>query len=416
MKGQEISSIAWTALVLVAVVFLIAMLLIVSVVNSLTTDPRGFTVSFVKTLNDPYSVLEGLSHYRINDRQLLEHSIESVVTGSLKNSGSGSISAALADFLNKYERRIYIVSIDGKENILSITNIRGTSLEEIKCGENAYCTDNYPFGDSKYVNPAGVCQVGKVPADDKDKKCKSGQTCCKYDPGEYAKTDQNAVKWAIYPVVECGRNDIGICNPVVKAPPAAPKGPLIEKEYCGNGFVIVDDVGDICRSANDGQTPVCCAFAGGAELQSARIAEKADVPFLYKGRTLFEPKEYRCQEITTKCDGEYVRGLCPQTDPNIQCCITDKIRCKSPNSEYFCRDTSHCIKDGTALATIDNICPDPDTPTRESSYECCPLEEPFREDNSGKQEPAKDHGSCMLTGNTYSEEPVFGKLELTVGD
>ena len=219
-------------------------------------------------------------------------------------------------------------------------------------------------------------------------------------------------------MVKCGRDNIGICNPLVKAPPVTPKGPVVEKAYCGNGFVIVDDIGDICKNANNGETPVCCAFAGSTELQSARIAEKSSVPFLYKGRTLFEPKEYRCQDSLTEiCNGEYVRGLCSGPG-NIQCCITDQIRCKHPDTKYFCRDTEHCISDGGSIK--DNQCPDPDKPGQQSNYECCTIEKPYNENdkgnNAGKVSPSGKYGSCTLTGNAYSDKPARGSLELTVGD
>lgn len=394
MKGQGVTAPIWTLLVAVIAVVVIFSILILSALNAFAGDPGGFTVSFVKSINDPYSVLEGFSSYKVQDRTVFEHMLEASVAGALKNSSSEGLPSGITSFVKEYERQIYIVSAAG---LFQLTNIRGISMEEVSCGDDAFCQDNLPS--LGYGIRKGPCGVGSI-ADPKG-KCLAGQTCCKFDPDKYTELQDK------YNIVNCGKGLQGICNSPISVVQA---GGLLDRPYCGNGFVIIDDFNSDCKKVNNGETTVCCAFATSEVLQSSHLAEKVEVPFLYKGKTLFEPREYRCQYSTTEsCIGEYVSGLCgdqEKADSNIKCCITDEIRCKQPNSGYFCRDDSHC-SDGI----VDNMCPDPDMPR--STYECCKSKQAYKEDNQGKAEPSGKYGSCVLWGTSYSGEPVVGRLEMT---
>lgn len=417
MKGLAISDIISTALVLVIIFIILSLIFLINTINAFTSAPEAFVVSFIKSVNNPYAFFEGISHLKFRERQMFEHLLSASVVGSLEKGGSSGADTALSDFVGSYGRSIYIIVLSSPNKIFEITDFRGISLESISCGENAFCTDNSPtFYGVQYTNPAGPCQIGRTPIVDSTGKCTSKQTCCKYDVDSYKTTSAAAINGKKYDVIQCGRNNIGICNP--KAFFVDPKSGSIEIPYCGNGFEIINDDGK-CKGANNGQTTVCCVPAISTALEKAAITGRSEAPFLYKGRTLFEPKEYRCQDSRTEiCNGEYVKGLCP-SDDYTQCCITDAIRCKRPENNYFCRDNEHCPVNGQDVVIKDNQCPDPDTPSRQSNYECCTIEKPYNENekgnNAGKVPPSGKYGSCYLTGTPYTDKPVFGKLEVSIG-
>ncbi len=417
-KGLAVSDIILTALVLIIIGIMISLMLLINLINSYTSDPQGIAISFIKTINEPFNILEGLSHLEYRNRQVYEHLLEAAITGSLESGSGQGADAAVVNFISAYKKSIYIITLSaGERKIFERTSIRGTTLESISCGENAFCTENNPNG---VANPAGgICQVGKIPDD--QKTCSSVQTCCRYDPQAYRAATEAQIRGSKYSIVQCGKGKVGICNPtLIKLTPENKGQPVTVIPYCGNGFELIDDNGN-CKDANNGATPVCCAIIGGAQLEKASVTQKADAAFLYKGKTLFEQKEYSCQDSRNeKCDGEYVRGLCPGRPDYVQCCLTDEIRCKiskgNEDGKYFCRDNSHCPGDRKNI--IDNVCPDPDLPGVQSSYECCKAEEPYKEDNTGKAEPKNNWGSCYLTlraGSSfyYNADPVEGKLEVS---
>lgn len=416
MKGMSISDIITTALLLAIISIIISVMLLVNVVNQFSSEPAGYVIAFVKYLNDPFQILEALSHKNAADRQVFEKSLESIVTDSLEMAKSTDLQTRINEFIKNYKLSVLIVELKGKKTLFKISNIEGEDIEAVRCGDGGFCTD-------KVQTAAGDCQVGKVKIDDGG-ACKPNQICCQLNPEKYAQQKEseifnsgNKLKAEKFDIVSCGRNNVGICNPP-ESRFDEETGRIDNFPYCGNGFVQIEDIGEACKKANS-QTPICCALAESIVLEKARITSRAEVPFLYKGKILFEQKEYQCQDSRTEiCNGEYARGLCPGPD-YVKCCITDAIRCKRPDTNYFCRDSDHCPVNGGDIIIKDNQCPDPDKPGQQSNYECCTIDKPYNENeegnNAGKVAFSGKYGSCYLTGITYTDEPLVGKLEVSSG-
>lgn len=414
LKGMAIADIITSAMVLVIVVLILSFMFLINIRNTFADEPEGVFVDFIRNSNEPFAVFEGLSHLQHRQRQVFEHLLAAAATGSLQRGSAVGADKAIANFAGAYGNEIYIfglLSPAGK--IFEVSSVRGANLQELKCGESAFCTDDLP---TTFVMFGGVCPVATVGVPDTGRKCKADQFCCKLDFDKYSDPNRDKNKpnsQRIFEVVQCGRNKAGICNAAVSI--VGPEGQLTDLPHCGNGFVQIADTNEDCKGTNNGFTPTCCAPAEGSALEKARIAQRAEAPLLYKGGTLFEEKEFQCQDITEPCSGEYVSGLCPGHPNSVQCCVTDEIRCKAFNGDhsfnkYFCRDTTHCS--GTGVDTIDNLCPDPNNLGRQSSYKCCTLENPHKEQNAGT---GKSKGPCYLRGTPYTAEPVLGILEAATG-
>lgn len=418
-KGTEtITEIVATLVCLAIVVIAISIIFILNVIHTYPSDVAGYGVSFVKTMDEPFSFVEGMSHMKYNNRQVFEGLIEMSATGRPSSAGMSGLDDALMKYTSSYKKPFFLASFsESGKNIFEITNVGGVSIQSLVCGEDAYCTDDKTGGTT--YSMGGICPVGTVKINDDLKKCKSSQYCCKFDSKAYmdqsrkSQADFRKVSNNIFSIIRCGKGRVGICNPTLSLINAQVPGAInkpIELPNCGNGYTETEDISKACSTANNGMTPTCCAPVVDVSLEKAQITQRSETAFLYKGRILFEPKSYKCVDSRTeKCvDGEDVTSLCNDPNDHIKCCVTDKISCKPPNSKYYCMTESHCT--GT---TIDNFCPGP------GGYKCCIMDnpEPYVQDNEadGRTAEPGDHGTCYLGDNAYTDLPIIGKLEVSTG-
>ncbi len=380
-----------TLLVVIFAVVVIVLASILVAIGTFTNLFRGnpqvadeFNILGIKS--HPFSLAELASHKRDNDRNLFEETLQASTSG-LKKSNTLNLPLAFHDIASGFVFIKYFeFALKKDDKVLFVT-----SNVPLRCGEN---DEGFCLYDPGYAN---VCDTGRVVIDGKG-KCTEGTVCCEFDPVEYIqKQGKNRI-------VRCGNNDIGICSGIYYGE----RGSV----SCYTGLTdLGSEASKECKGTNDGETPVCCVLETSVfeEEGQARIAR---VPFLYRGPALFEPKEYNCQSIFSKCSGEYVTGLCDDLrNPNVQCCITDIIRCAPPNNNYLCRDTNqgpeHCPTQ--LIDTLDKptkTCPGPET------YRCCKIEEPPEIDQSTLNEP-EVLGKCILDGQPYYDE-VLGELEVKV--
>lgn len=120
MKGF-IEEITWTAIVWIFLVVIIIIALIHLIIINLPWGPSSikYSVEFADISNKPYLVAEVLTHYKIEDRKLIEHCIEVVVVNSLERADSQNIGDYLKDFMDKYELK-YEITLQHGENVLLI--------------------------------------------------------------------------------------------------------------------------------------------------------------------------------------------------------------------------------------------------------------------------------------------------------
>ena len=338
----------------------------------------------------PFSLAEIISHKRPSDRNLFEQILETSTSGFV-NANTKQMPLALYDIASKFS---FIQFFEFKLTRNAGT-IFVTSNIPSRCGQD---DEGFCVYDPGYAN---VCDTGRIVILDREGKCQQGTVCCKYDPVSYVqKQGKNTIK-------QCGDNK-GICSGIFLT---YDENTSTIVSSCNAGLVPLGKEADKqCKDANDGNTPYCCApltslFEEEGQERTARI------PFLYRGPALFEPKEYNCQSVFSKCNGEYINGLCDYLgNPNVQCCITDTIRCAPPNSKYLCRDTNtgpeHCP--ASIIDTLDKpkTCPGPET------YRCCKIEDPPELDQSTLDDP-KVLGKCILDGQPYYDQ-VLGELEVKV--
>lgn len=370
MKGVSVPDLIWTALEYIIILFILLAIFLMSMLARVDpfNDPLGFNVQFTKLSSDPFNVEESLSHYFIDDRYLFEHALEGAVTGSLENSISSVILRPLKDFMDMYERRFYQIEVsDGEETVLFVNSIGN------RCGQNFE-------GICVTTNINGICGAGRQTISDPHDVCDSTtvgnvlarpkELCCVDIP------DPN--------VPRCGPagKKVGFCDKPVK-------------NQCPEGRSEI-----LSESGDCGSDTMCCADVFGELAEIVGASFSADAPLLYKGETLYEPKIYKCQDMTkTACDGEYVSGLCPGSS-DIRCCVTDVIKCRPP-AEGFCMDKSHCSGD-----VVEGACPGHD------DYICCKSSQPFRESVTHLED--SDYGPCTLGSIPYYGEPFIGTIGVTV--
>ncbi len=374
-----------TLLVVIFAVVVIVMASILVAIGTFTSFFKGvpqvaeeFNILGVKS--HPFSLAEVISHKRDEDRNLFEELLQASASG-LDKSDTKSVPLALYGIASQFDFIKYFeFSLKRNDKTLFVT-----SNIPSRCGQN---DEGFCLYDPGYAN---VCDTGRVVIDGKGKCTEPETICCKYDPAEYVQ------KQGKNKIVKCGNNDAGICS---------------ELKKCNVGLDPLGKEADKkCKDANDGETPYCCTPLTSVfeEEGQERIAR---VPFLYRGPALFEPKEYNCQSVFSKCSGEYINGLCDYIgNPNVKCCISDVIRCAPPNNKYLCRDTNkgpeHCP--AQLVDTLDKptrTCPGPET------YRCCKIENPPEIDQSQLNDP-EILGKCILDGQPYYDE-VLGELEVKV--
>jgi len=284
-KGQFPEEIGWTLIVLLVVVifsvtFLIYSLLIVRF-PGIGKGPISESIEFIHMSNRPNIVAETLSSYLIDDRQVLEHAIESAHAGSLANASS-DIEKGVEYYMNYYDYVSYYINIrntDGNE-IMSASNKLTT------CGENndGFCSSPV----LKYLNsdPLGaICGKGRIKIDDVDNACKNlitGKYCCKDNKdstGHYLDQNNN-------PLPSCGddtRYD-GVCDYPDKGRVFVhtinfPFFMIVTIDLCREGRLTLNDRDNVCSSGM-----LCCASVSSGSEKFYDV--KTEVPLLYKGGKL----------------------------------------------------------------------------------------------------------------------------------
>jgi hypothetical protein len=115
MKGF-IEEITWTVIIWIFLVVIVIIALIHFIIINLGGPGSiKYSVEFADLSNKPYLVAEVLTHYKIEDRQLIEHCIESVVVNSLERADSQNIGDYLKDFMDKYGIKYEITLHNGDE-------------------------------------------------------------------------------------------------------------------------------------------------------------------------------------------------------------------------------------------------------------------------------------------------------------
>jgi len=131
MKGF-IEEITWTAIIWIVLVIIIIIALIYFLITNLPWGPKSieYSIEFADISNKPYLVAEVLTHYKIEDRQLMEHCIESSVVGSLERADSQDIGDYLKEFMNKYEFK-YEIILHNEDELLRIGEKERDSTEAV---------------------------------------------------------------------------------------------------------------------------------------------------------------------------------------------------------------------------------------------------------------------------------------------
>lgn len=267
MKGFA-DEITWTAIlwifVALAVLIMVLIFILFSVVGS---RPLSYTAKFIEISNAPFFGASILQHIRVEDRQILEHSTEAMVTGFVGKSDSDSAPAEIKTIFDKYGFDYYRIELRDADNsrccgankIFDVNNVPG------------YCNiDSYCVGLTTNVED---CGVGRIEVNPSTPCPAQGMMCCKYTDEESYKKDrisqgyhyykQNSPGHAYYDVVRCGDYNVGVCA----------------KGGCSEGTKITKDDGT-CASVNNAETPFCCVeFSRNTELASS-----AEVPLIFKNK------------------------------------------------------------------------------------------------------------------------------------
>ncbi|MBI2971238.1 MAG: hypothetical protein HYY37_02345 [Candidatus Aenigmarchaeota archaeon] len=262
-------------LALVVIVAMFVVFLIASFTNKSLS--LSFNLKFVDIMNRPYNVQEMLTHYRVSDRQLLEHALETSVAGSAGAAGSdeAAVQRSVGEFVGIYALRDYygFTVMRNSQKILAFDNT------PFRCGqvEEGTCIGNFQFTNFEPC-PVGFVEVQENPDYNDPSRCdkkmgSSAVRCCRYDPPAYASRGGNGGTPGKFAVVTCGDYALGICNAGVLGDTYLP---------CGATMVKIDDTGD-CLDINNGETPICCMAKNPQLMAAANLIGSAAVPLFYKG-------------------------------------------------------------------------------------------------------------------------------------
>jgi hypothetical protein len=252
MKGQ-IEDITWTIILYIFVVVITLAIIITLIVFVLSgKDPRIFySVEFLDLSNRPYTIIEFLSQMWLEDRIILEHSLEAMLTGDVKNSNSENIPDFFRGFTDLYKFRYYDITVSSSTKTVVKVD---TPLEACGNNKDGFCA-------------SGSCPEGSDPHSPGANGCGFLETCCKerynFDRKEYVLQGSE---------IACGFNDEGIC--------ANARG-----YGCGNGRVLIDDprhdcTGMACTSTGCYGT-ICCRPLLEEDLVEKGTVTRAAIPLLY---------------------------------------------------------------------------------------------------------------------------------------
>ncbi len=405
MKGLMLPF-ATTLAVLITGVAIIIAGIILAALMAITGTQLENKFDFISLVSRSYDASLLLTQSGLGDRPFLERALESSV--AVKKEGEFTDVSLL---LNLYKYDYYSFDVYADQYIAETENLNNIvySIDNTKkkCGENleGVCVD--PKGARNEQEACGVARV-KI-----EGACGgfNSEVCCKESETEYNDLEDH------YEIFKCGFGE----NPEEKAGYCTQKrfiqlnsfiGPR-KREYidCGNGRYY-EEAGNIdCEGANNDETPVCCVPLPEIENLESGPGSSAEIPLLYKGKTLYEPKNYQCQNIDEDpCAGEYIRYHCPNLPPNIQCCITDPIHCMAPYEQYVCMDRQNCEASENSVVTGPNnekLCPsDIDT------YVCCLTTESVKGETP--EQPLQSYGTCTLGDEAYNARPLVGVADIFV--
>lgn len=394
MKGLILPFATTITVVLVAVALSIAAVFIYAglVIAGTKIENKFDFATFVST---PYDASIAISENSLEKRNFIERSLATALTAKPESDFPD-----VRYYLNGYDFDVWFFSVytDPKLSERLGREAVAYNIDNIpkKCGDTnqGYCVGIHV---TAYYGKSDFCGVGRVKIDEND-KCGFSEVCCQEDEAVYiAQPDHYDT------IYRCGGS--GYCTGELEY------GIDIlswRSEDCGAGRFRFEDVENECESTNGGETPVCCVPIEYDALKEIGRVTSAEIPLIYKGKTLYEPKNYDCFDINSQaCDGEYVRDLCAGPE-NIQCCIDDVVHCESPREDYVCMDVEHCNGEVLEGENNEKLCPGP------QNYVCCSTNEPAIDENYNPANNAEPQGTCTLGGNAYTGEPFMGTAEITV--
>ncbi|MFC2143439.1 hypothetical protein ACFLQN_03500 [Candidatus Aenigmatarchaeota archaeon] len=402
MRGLALPQMTTVTLVIIAVAVVIILVFIAFFIN-LTDSEVGNMYRFIVFVNRPYDVAEILYHTSLDNEPFFNDALRVSMVGSAINASSDI--NEIRFFLEKYGFDIYSISIISDEEIIeklgnhSHTEFISNVLDPCGQDNKGYCVfDNYI---------TGPCGVGRVEINDAD-KCGSSHICCIENEEEYG-------IHGTLDIFRCGPEGyggelIGICTYKqinIVSDPGEP-GYVTEYKECGAGRLLLDEeeYTQQCEGTNEDNTPLCCVPFD-AETEAGELIMSADIPLLFKGKTLFEPRNYYCLDSSEdSCDGGYyVSGICIGPSNN-KCCITDIINCKSPFEDGYCVDEDGCVGD---ILADDEYCPEPSRGI--SRFVCCDTEPTLGGEN--ERDPSVK-GICGFDEDAYNANPIDGVLDVTI--
>lgn len=263
MKGLMPEDIGWTLIFMVVIAALAIIGVFMFIKVAFFGEQLSYTVQFLSVESRPYTLAEVMAHTKIDDRTILEQSIESMTAGSLEGASATDFPGNLKSFVNAFGLRNYYVSVGNGNEIMRIEST------EFKCGANkeGWCTHRRIAGEN--------CDVGRIEIDGNG-DCNLLQVCCKYDPAAYATISQKSV-------LNCG-NERGVCSEGRKLTTwigVLPPLPIRTGPFCDTGQIYFGKPAE-CRNANRGETRICCAPKTEEIQVASGTLSRATVPLLYK--------------------------------------------------------------------------------------------------------------------------------------
>jgi hypothetical protein len=260
MKGQDMpESIGITLVFLVIFVGLVVVAFLVYVKLNISSsgDPIAYSVDFVSIATKPYVLAEILTHVKIEDRQVLEHSIEIMSTSVLENAQSEKLPKNMRNLVSQFEFKTYRMAIerDGVE-------IMSAEKGEQKCGENnaGWCVDAFTG-----------CDVGRIKIDAKG-ACRLLEVCCKAD-----------ASYSALAKIPCSDNQ-GVCSEGETTTTFVAGVFYRYGPFCTAGQIYLGDPKE-CKDANNGKTPICCAERTDELAAEKGLTAQAVIPLLFRDKS-----------------------------------------------------------------------------------------------------------------------------------
>ncbi len=278
-KGQLLAT--WTTMLVVmvgvAAIIIVMLFFIFAVIRVQFGGGAPMTYEVINAFNHPYSVAEILTHYRPDDRNVIEQAIESSYAGSLENAQAQRLDRSLKLFLEPYGFAYYEVTIaDGKK-------IMRLDSAATQCGDGGVCTYKYNvFAYETGTGNIAYCNVGRIEISG---TCLSQNTvCCKNvcDDPNSNECQSNKAKWGNINVIKCGSDSKGTCS----ARSVNPKNWWEFWRFYESGYADICGEGRVKGDSSDCEefaAPLCCKKAGEAVTEGG-LPANAVIPLLYKGK------------------------------------------------------------------------------------------------------------------------------------